>query len=73
VRNPGSPGQQDSQVTALHHRLRPNRVLSQARLPTSRSNPYLTLTEFTLMPRSEYVTLGMRHSLTVTTRRFACF
>ena len=29
VRNLGSPDQQNSQVTAPHHRLRPNRVLSQ--------------------------------------------
>jgi hypothetical protein len=29
VRNPGSPDQQNSQVTAPHHRSRPNRVLSQ--------------------------------------------
>jgi hypothetical protein len=31
VRNLGSPGQQNSQVTAPHHRLRPNRVLRQVR------------------------------------------
>jgi hypothetical protein len=36
VRNLGSPDQQNSQVTAPHHRLRPNRVLSQVDFPSLR-------------------------------------
>jgi hypothetical protein len=32
MRNLGSPDQQNSQVTAPHHRLRPNRVLSQVKV-----------------------------------------